>query len=109
MPESRYYTFGRTSAMSVGSRLMQSRVMSCSNPDIAGTPTATDEEVKHIMSSKVREEESVRVAKSGMRILILRVGLIPANKFFMYHQEVLTSLYQPDDQHVVPEISQTLS
>ncbi|XP_019373203.1 PREDICTED: dedicator of cytokinesis protein 8 isoform X1 [Gavialis gangeticus] len=62
MPESRYYTFGRTSAMSVGSRLMQSRVMSCSNPDIAGTPTATDEEVKNIMSSKVVDRGSSRMS-----------------------------------------------
>uniref|UniRef100_A0A674JHA9 Dedicator of cytokinesis 8 n=1 Tax=Terrapene triunguis TaxID=2587831 RepID=A0A674JHA9_9SAUR len=54
---SRYYTFGRTTAVSVGSRLLQSRVMSCSNPDIHGTQTATDEEVKNIMSSKVREEK----------------------------------------------------
>lgn len=57
LPESRYNTFGRTTAVSVGSRLLQSRVMSCSNPDIAGTQTATDEEVKNIMSSKVREEK----------------------------------------------------
>uniref|UniRef100_A0A663FIS2 Dedicator of cytokinesis 8 n=1 Tax=Aquila chrysaetos chrysaetos TaxID=223781 RepID=A0A663FIS2_AQUCH len=56
---SRYYTFGRTSAVSVGSKLLQSRVISCSNPDIAVTPTATDEEVKNIMSSKVREQSQI--------------------------------------------------
>uniref|UniRef100_A0A663FKU7 Dedicator of cytokinesis 8 n=2 Tax=Accipitrinae TaxID=8955 RepID=A0A663FKU7_AQUCH len=57
--KSRYYTFGRTSAVSVGSKLLQSRVISCSNPDIAVTPTATDEEVKNIMSSKVREQSQI--------------------------------------------------
>lgn len=55
LTESRYYTFGRTSAVSVGSKLLQSRVISCSNPDIAVTQTATDEEVKNILSSKVGE------------------------------------------------------
>jgi len=54
LTESRYYTFGRTSAVSVGSKLLQSRVISCSNPDITVSQTATDEEVKNIMSSKVR-------------------------------------------------------
>uniref|UniRef100_A0A670KBS1 Dedicator of cytokinesis 8 n=1 Tax=Podarcis muralis TaxID=64176 RepID=A0A670KBS1_PODMU len=39
---------------SVGSRLLQSRATSCSNPDIAGTQASTDEEVRNIMSSKVR-------------------------------------------------------
>uniref|UniRef100_A0A8C3TBA5 Dedicator of cytokinesis 8 n=1 Tax=Chelydra serpentina TaxID=8475 RepID=A0A8C3TBA5_CHESE len=59
---SRYYTFGRTTAVSVGSRLLQSRVMSCSNPDIPGTQTATDEEVKNIMSSKVADRTSSRMS-----------------------------------------------
>uniref|UniRef100_A0A8C3TAK6 Dedicator of cytokinesis 8 n=1 Tax=Chelydra serpentina TaxID=8475 RepID=A0A8C3TAK6_CHESE len=62
LPESRYYTFGRTTAVSVGSRLLQSRVMSCSNPDIPGTQTATDEEVKNIMSSKVADRTSSRMS-----------------------------------------------
>lgn len=59
LTESRYYTFGRTSAVSVGSKLLQSRVISCSNPDITVTQTATDEEVKNIMSSKVREQRQI--------------------------------------------------
>uniref|UniRef100_A0A8C4V559 Dedicator of cytokinesis 8 n=1 Tax=Falco tinnunculus TaxID=100819 RepID=A0A8C4V559_FALTI len=54
--DSRYYTFGRTSAMSVGSKLLQSRVISCSNPDITVTQNAADEEVRNMMSSKVREQ-----------------------------------------------------
>uniref|UniRef100_A0A670KC74 Dedicator of cytokinesis 8 n=1 Tax=Podarcis muralis TaxID=64176 RepID=A0A670KC74_PODMU len=54
LAESRYYTYGRTTAFSVGSRLLQSRATSCSNPDIAGTQASTDEEVRNIMSSKVR-------------------------------------------------------
>ncbi|XP_009990532.1 PREDICTED: dedicator of cytokinesis protein 8, partial [Tauraco erythrolophus] len=62
LTESRYYTFGRTSAVSVGSKLLQSRVISCSNPDIAVTQTATDEEVKNIMSSKPMDHSSSRMS-----------------------------------------------
>uniref|UniRef100_A0A8B9GGN9 Dedicator of cytokinesis 8 n=1 Tax=Amazona collaria TaxID=241587 RepID=A0A8B9GGN9_9PSIT len=64
---SRYYTFGRTSAMSVGSKLLHSRVISCSNPDIAVTQSATDEEVKNIMSSKVREQGQISGELYGPR------------------------------------------
>ncbi|XP_063036087.1 dedicator of cytokinesis protein 8 isoform X1 [Melospiza melodia melodia] len=60
--ESRYYTFGRTSAVSVGSKLLQSRVISCSNPDITVTPAANDEEVKNIMSSKPVDHSSSRMS-----------------------------------------------
>ncbi|KAG8130614.1 hypothetical protein E2320_017328 [Naja naja] len=62
LPESRYYTYGRTAAVSVGSRLLQSRTTSCSNPDIAGIQNAPDEEVKNIMSSKVAERNYSRVS-----------------------------------------------
>ncbi|NWW06375.1 DOCK8 protein, partial [Oreocharis arfaki] len=60
--ESRYYTFGRTSAVSVGSKLLQSRVISCSNPDITVTQAATDEEVKNIMASKPTDHSSSRMS-----------------------------------------------
>ncbi|OXB54791.1 hypothetical protein ASZ78_008191 [Callipepla squamata] len=68
LTESRYYTFGRTSAVSVGSKLLQSRVISCSNPDITVTQTAADEEVKNIMSSKHFHEELAlqMVVSTGM-------------------------------------------
>uniref|UniRef100_A0A8C5X1Z7 Dedicator of cytokinesis 8 n=1 Tax=Malurus cyaneus samueli TaxID=2593467 RepID=A0A8C5X1Z7_9PASS len=60
---SRYYhTFGRTSAVSVGSKLLQSRVISCSNPDITVTQAATDEEVKNITSSKPLDHSSSRMS-----------------------------------------------
>ncbi|NXF38007.1 DOCK8 protein, partial [Nyctibius bracteatus] len=62
LTESRYYTFGRTSAVSVGSKLLQSRVVSCSNPDITITQTANDEEVKNIMSSKPMDHSSSRMS-----------------------------------------------
>ncbi|OXB80791.1 UNVERIFIED_CONTAM: hypothetical protein H355_010557 [Colinus virginianus] len=62
LTESRYYTFGRTSAVSVGSKLLQSRVISCSNPDITVTQTAADEEVKNIMSSKPADHSSSRMS-----------------------------------------------
>uniref|UniRef100_W5MSP2 Dedicator of cytokinesis 8 n=1 Tax=Lepisosteus oculatus TaxID=7918 RepID=W5MSP2_LEPOC len=51
-PESRYNTMGRASASSVGTRLLQSRVLSSSNPDIPAPQTADDEEVKSILNSK---------------------------------------------------------
>ncbi|NXD26640.1 DOCK8 protein, partial [Spelaeornis formosus] len=60
--ESRYYTFGRTSAVSVGSKLLQSRVISCSNPDITVTQAATHEEVKSILSSKPTDHSSSRMS-----------------------------------------------
>ncbi|GAB0204141.1 dedicator of cytokinesis protein 8 [Grus japonensis] len=68
LTESRYYTFGRTSAVSVGTKLLQSRVISCSNPDITVTQTAADEEVKNIMSSKHFHEELAlqMVVSTGM-------------------------------------------
>uniref|UniRef100_A0A452HAK3 Dedicator of cytokinesis 8 n=1 Tax=Gopherus agassizii TaxID=38772 RepID=A0A452HAK3_9SAUR len=77
LPESRYYTFGRTTAVSVGSRLLQSRVMSCSNPDIHGTQTATDEEVKNIMLSKVREERKLELALQ----MVVSTGMVRETVF----------------------------
>uniref|UniRef100_A0A8C7EDF4 Dedicator of cytokinesis 8 n=1 Tax=Nothoprocta perdicaria TaxID=30464 RepID=A0A8C7EDF4_NOTPE len=62
LTESRYYTFGRTSAVSVGNKLLQSRVISCSNPDITVTQAAPDEEVKNIMSSKPADHSSSRMS-----------------------------------------------
>ncbi|KAM9330687.1 dedicator of cytokinesis protein 8 [Gastrophryne carolinensis] len=45
----RYNTVGRTTATGAGSKLIHSRTMSSSNPDLAGMQSA-DEEVKSIMS-----------------------------------------------------------
>ncbi|XP_028910927.1 dedicator of cytokinesis protein 8 isoform X3 [Ornithorhynchus anatinus] len=61
-PDSRYNTFGRTSAATVGSKLLQTRVMSCSNPDITAVYTSADEEVKTIMSSKVADRSCNRMS-----------------------------------------------
>ncbi|KAM8960557.1 dedicator of cytokinesis protein 8 [Pelodytes ibericus] len=60
--ESRYYTVGRTSAAVVGSKLIQSRALSSSNPDIPGMPNAADEEVKNIMSNKVSGRNANRMS-----------------------------------------------
>ncbi|KAH0628292.1 hypothetical protein JD844_009217 [Phrynosoma platyrhinos] len=62
LSESRYYTYGRTTAVSVGSRLLQSRVTSSSNPDIAGLQAAADEEVRNIMSSRIVDRSSNRMS-----------------------------------------------
>ncbi|XP_068092049.1 dedicator of cytokinesis protein 8 isoform X2 [Hyperolius riggenbachi] len=57
----RYNTVGRTTAATVGSKLMQSRTISSSNPDLAGMQSA-DEEVKNIMSSKVAHRTCNRMS-----------------------------------------------
>ncbi|XP_069783742.1 dedicator of cytokinesis protein 8 isoform X2 [Narcine bancroftii] len=68
VPENRYYTVGRSGAAYVGSRYMQSRILSSSNPDIAGTLAAADDDVKNITSSKQFHEELAlqMVVSTGM-------------------------------------------
>ncbi|XP_024108329.3 dedicator of cytokinesis protein 8 isoform X2 [Pongo abelii] len=69
LPDPRsYHTYGRTSAAAVSSKLLQARVMSSSNPDLVGTHSAADEEVKNIMSSKHFHEELAlqMVVSTGM-------------------------------------------
>ncbi|KAH0521288.1 Dedicator of cytokinesis protein 8, partial [Microtus ochrogaster] len=61
-PDPRYHTYGRTSAAAVSSKLMQARVMSSSNPDLAGAHCAADEEVKNIMSSKIADRSCSRMS-----------------------------------------------
>ncbi|KAG5841269.1 hypothetical protein ANANG_G00197760 [Anguilla anguilla] len=60
-PEVRYNTLGRTSAMTVGSRLLMSRIRSTSNPDIPGPPSA-DEEVDSILSGKSSNHPANRMS-----------------------------------------------
>ncbi|XP_032146869.1 dedicator of cytokinesis protein 8 isoform X4 [Sapajus apella] len=62
VPDPRYHTYGRTSAAAVSSKLLQARVMSSSNPDLAGTHSAADEEVKNIMSSKIADRSCSRMS-----------------------------------------------
>uniref|UniRef100_A0A8C9J3E1 Dedicator of cytokinesis 8 n=1 Tax=Piliocolobus tephrosceles TaxID=591936 RepID=A0A8C9J3E1_9PRIM len=62
LPDPRYHTYGRTSAAAVSSKLLQARVMSSSNPDLAGTHSAADEEVKNIMSSKIADRNCSRMS-----------------------------------------------
>lgn len=62
IPDPRYHTYGRTSAAAVSSKLLQARVMSSSNPDLVGTHSAADEEVKNIMSSKVTDRNCNRMS-----------------------------------------------
>uniref|UniRef100_A0A803WDI0 Dedicator of cytokinesis 8 n=1 Tax=Ficedula albicollis TaxID=59894 RepID=A0A803WDI0_FICAL len=88
--ESRYYTFGRTSAVSVGSKLLQSRVISCSNPDITVTQAAADEEVKSIMSSKPMDHSSSRMsyyAEGTNDVSGLCASTRPSNKKH-FHEEL---------------------
>ncbi|XP_018614774.1 dedicator of cytokinesis protein 8 isoform X2 [Scleropages formosus] len=51
-PESRYNTMGRATATAVGSKLLQSRILSSSNPDIHAQHGVEDTEVKNILNSK---------------------------------------------------------
>uniref|UniRef100_A0A663FJP4 Dedicator of cytokinesis 8 n=1 Tax=Aquila chrysaetos chrysaetos TaxID=223781 RepID=A0A663FJP4_AQUCH len=88
---SRYYTFGRTSAVSVGSKLLQSRVISCSNPDIAVTPTATDEEVKNIIGKKSVSCVRLRHSIEGFAFLTCLTLLFLTFKFcscLHFHEEL---------------------
>ncbi|KAM8802085.1 dedicator of cytokinesis protein 8 [Rhynchonycteris naso] len=62
LPDPRYHTYGRTSAAAVSSKLLQARVMSSSNPDLTGTHSAADEEVKNIMSSKMADRNCNRMS-----------------------------------------------
>uniref|UniRef100_A0A8I3VX74 Dedicator of cytokinesis 8 n=1 Tax=Callithrix jacchus TaxID=9483 RepID=A0A8I3VX74_CALJA len=62
LPDPRYHTYGRTSAAAVSSKLLQARVLSSSNPDLAGTHSEADEEVKNIMSSKVADRNCSRMS-----------------------------------------------
>ncbi|MEJ1276515.1 hypothetical protein NN561_007420 [Cricetulus griseus] len=62
IPDPRYHTYGRTSAAAVSSKLIQARVMSSSNPDLAGAHCAADEEVKNIMSSKIADRNCSRMS-----------------------------------------------
>uniref|UniRef100_A0A2K5DF75 Dedicator of cytokinesis 8 n=1 Tax=Aotus nancymaae TaxID=37293 RepID=A0A2K5DF75_AOTNA len=62
LPDPRYHTYGRTSAAAVSSKLLQARVMSSSNPDLAGTHSEADEEVKNIMSSKIADRNCSRMS-----------------------------------------------
>ncbi|XP_036917609.1 dedicator of cytokinesis protein 8 isoform X1 [Sturnira hondurensis] len=65
LPDPRYHTYGRTSAAAVSSKLMQARVMSSSNPDLAGVHSPADEEVKNIMSSKIADRNCNRMSYYG--------------------------------------------
>lgn len=61
--ESRYSTMGRATAAAVGSRLLQSRMRSSSNPDIPSPHTsAEDTEVNNILSFKVRRASPTRIS-----------------------------------------------
>ncbi|KAM4824460.1 LOW QUALITY PROTEIN: dedicator of cytokinesis protein 8-like [Urocitellus parryii] len=62
LPDPRYHTYGCMSAAAVNSKLLQARVMSSSNPDLAGTHSAADEEVKNIMSSKIADRNCSRMS-----------------------------------------------
>ncbi|XP_006863792.1 PREDICTED: dedicator of cytokinesis protein 8 isoform X1 [Chrysochloris asiatica] len=68
VPDPRYHTYGRTSAATVSSKLLQARVMSSSNPDLAGTHSTDNDQVTAIMSAKHFHEELAlqMVVSTGM-------------------------------------------
>ncbi|XP_045145300.1 dedicator of cytokinesis protein 8 [Echinops telfairi] len=61
-PDPRYHTYGRTSAAAVSSKLLQARVVSSSNPDLAGTHSAADEDAKGLVSGKIPDRNCNRVS-----------------------------------------------
>ncbi|XP_030272401.1 dedicator of cytokinesis protein 8 isoform X4 [Sparus aurata] len=61
--EIRYSTMGRSTAATVGSMLLQSRIRSSSNPDIPGPQmSAEDAEVKNILSAKGHNNPGSRMS-----------------------------------------------
>ncbi|XP_075415020.1 dedicator of cytokinesis protein 8 isoform X2 [Tenrec ecaudatus] len=64
----RYHTYGRTSAAAVSSKLLQARVVSSSNPDLAGAHSAANEDTKGLVSGKHFHEELAlqMVVSTGM-------------------------------------------
>ncbi|XP_023378446.1 dedicator of cytokinesis protein 8 [Pteropus vampyrus] len=88
LPDPRYHTYGRTSAAVVSSKLLQARVMSSSNPDLAGTHSAADEEVKNIMSSKMADRNRMSYYGSGNNDVPSATGAPrPASKKH-FHEEL---------------------
>ena len=51
-----YATMARSAVRPASLNLNRSRSLSNSNPDISGTPTSPDDEVRSIIGSKVRPE-----------------------------------------------------
>ncbi|XP_078224063.1 dedicator of cytokinesis protein 9-like isoform X1 [Callithrix jacchus] len=72
LPDPRHHTYGHISAAAVSSKLLQARVMSSSNPDLAETQFEADE-VKNIMSSK----NFARVKMQVTMLLAFLVGRAP--------------------------------
>lgn len=54
-----YATMARSAVRPASLNLNRSRSLSNSNPDISGTPTSPDDEVRSIIGSKVRSLNSV--------------------------------------------------
>lgn len=54
-----YATMARSAVRPASLNLNRSRSLSNSNPDISGTPTSPDDEVRSIIGSKVRSSDNV--------------------------------------------------
>uniref|UniRef100_A0A8D0CCC9 Dedicator of cytokinesis 8 n=1 Tax=Scleropages formosus TaxID=113540 RepID=A0A8D0CCC9_SCLFO len=61
----RYNTMGRATATAVGSKLLQSRILSSSNPDIHAQHGVEDTEVKNILNSKFTSIMSLNCGGCG--------------------------------------------
>uniref|UniRef100_A0A8D2L2D0 Dedicator of cytokinesis 8 n=1 Tax=Varanus komodoensis TaxID=61221 RepID=A0A8D2L2D0_VARKO len=71
--------------VSVGSRLLQSKVTSCSNPDIAGMQAATDEEVRSIMATTVGGDNKIPAYQIQPHISFIRLIVLPQKLMYLEH------------------------
>ncbi|XP_016095169.1 dedicator of cytokinesis protein 7-like [Sinocyclocheilus grahami] len=83
-----YATMARSSVRPSSLNLNRSRSLSNSNPDISGTPTSPDDEVRSIIGSKAMERSGNRMSSHTESTSFLQTltGRLPTKK--LYHEEL---------------------
>uniref|UniRef100_A0A673MHC6 Dedicator of cytokinesis protein 7-like n=1 Tax=Sinocyclocheilus rhinocerous TaxID=307959 RepID=A0A673MHC6_9TELE len=83
-----YATMARSSVRPASLNLNRSRSLSNSNPDISGTPTSPDDEVRSIIGSKAMERSGNRMSSHTESASFLQTltGRLPTKKLF--HEEL---------------------
>uniref|UniRef100_A0A672N1R3 Dedicator of cytokinesis 7 n=1 Tax=Sinocyclocheilus grahami TaxID=75366 RepID=A0A672N1R3_SINGR len=83
-----YATMARSAVRPASLNLNRSRSLSNSNPDISGTPTSPDDEVRSIIGSKAMERSGNRMSSHTESASFLQTltGRLPTKKLF--HEEL---------------------
>uniref|UniRef100_A0A8C9QY85 Dedicator of cytokinesis 7 n=1 Tax=Scleropages formosus TaxID=113540 RepID=A0A8C9QY85_SCLFO len=83
-----YATMARSAVRPASLNLNRSRSLSNSNPDISGTPTSPDDEVRSIIGSKAMERSGNRMSSHTETASFLQTltGRLPTKKLF--HEEL---------------------